>query len=78
MSETSKSGSQWVKIRLDASRIRCSSRKSHKTGIIKYIFINNIVDEVESEIRLYEDDCVCYRPVANVQDWEESKRISIT
>ena len=72
MSETSTSGSQWVKIRLDASRIRC-----HKTGIIKYIFINNIVDEVESEIRLYADDCVCYRPFANVQDWEESKRISI-
>ena len=36
------------------------------------------MDEVESEIRLYADDCVCYRPVANVQDWEESKRISIT
>ena len=36
------------------------------------------MDEVESEIRLYEDDCVCYRPVANVQDCEESKRISIT
>ena len=36
------------------------------------------MDEVESEIRLYEDDCVCYRPVANVQGWEESKRISIT
>ena len=60
------------------NQIGRQSYQVSKTGIIKYIIINNIVDEVESEIRLYADDCVCYRPVANVQDCEESKRISIT
>ena len=35
------------------------------------IFINDMVDEVESEIRLFADDCVCYRPIANVQDLYE-------
>ena len=42
------------------------------------IFINEIVDEVESEIRVFADDCVCYRPIANVQDCEQLQGISIT
>ena len=28
------------------------------------------MDEVESEIRLFADDCVCYRPVTNIKDCE--------
>ena len=28
------------------------------------------MDEVESEIRLFADDCVCYRPVTNIKDFE--------
>ena len=35
------------------------------------IFINDIVDEAELEIRLFADDCVCYRPIAKVQDCEQ-------
>ena len=38
------------------------------------IFINDIVDEVESEIRPFTDDCVCYRPVASVQDCEQLQK----
>ena len=38
------------------------------------IFINDMVDEVESEIRLFADDCVCYRPIANVQDYEQVQK----
>ena len=38
------------------------------------IFINDIVDDVESEIRLFADDCVCYRPIANVQDCEQLQK----
>ena len=74
MSETSTSGSQRVKIRLDASRIRCFPRNSPRTGILFNRFINDIVDEVESEIRLFADDCVCYRPIANVQDCEQLQK----
>ena len=32
------------------------------------------MDEVESEIRLFTDDCVCYRPIANVQDCEQLQK----
>ena len=36
-------------------------------GLLSFnIFINDKVDEVESEFRLFVDDRVCYRPVANV------------
>ena len=38
------------------------------------IFINDIVDEVESEIRLFADDCVFYRLVANDQDCEQLQK----
>ena len=48
MSETSTGGSQRVKIRLDACRIRRSSRNSTRSGIIQHIqFINDIVDEIK-------------------------------
>ena len=38
------------------------------------IFIIDIVDEVESGIRLFADDCVCYRLVANVEDCEKLQK----
>ena len=43
-------------------------------SVLFNIFINDIVDEVESEIRLFADDCVCYRPIANVQDCEQLQK----
>ena len=30
--------------------------------------INDITSDIESEIRLFADDCVCYREVKNVED----------
>ena len=38
------------------------------------IFINDIVDEFKSEIRLFADDCVCYMPIENVQDCEQLQK----
>ena len=38
------------------------------------IFINDIMDEVESEIQLFADNRVCYRPVANIQDCEQLQK----
>ena len=32
------------------------------------VFINDIVDEIDSDIRLFADDCVCYRPIKSIQD----------
>ena len=30
--------------------------------------INDIISDIESEIRLFTDDCVCYREIKNVED----------
>ena len=32
------------------------------------LHINDIISEIESEIRLFADDCVCYREIRNVED----------
>ena len=37
-------------------------------------FTNDIVDEVKSEIRLFADNCVCYRAIVNVQDCEQLQK----
>ena len=42
------------------------------------IFINDIVDEVESEIQPFADNRVCYRPVANIQDCEQLQKDHLT
>ena len=38
------------------------------------IFINDIVDTVDSETRLFADDCVCYRPIEKDQDYVQLQR----
>ena len=30
--------------------------------------INDIIADIESEIRLYADDCVCYREIKDIED----------
>ena len=32
------------------------------------LHINDITSDIESEIRLFADDCVCYREIKNVED----------
>ena len=32
------------------------------------LHINDITTDIESEIRLFADDCVCYREIENVED----------
>ena len=32
------------------------------------LHINDITSDIESEIRLFVDDCVCYREIKNVED----------
>ena len=36
--------------------------------ILFSIYINDIIDEVSSDIRLFADDCVCYREIKTVED----------
>ena len=32
------------------------------------LYINDIVDDVDSEIRLFKDDCVCYCHIQSIED----------
>ena len=41
------------------------------------LHINDITSDIESEIRLFADDCVCYREVKNVEDTRNFRRILI-
>ena len=43
-------------------------------SVLFNIFINDIVDTVDSENRLFADDCVCYRHIENDQDCIQLQR----
>ena len=33
-----------------------------------FLHINDIMSDIESEIKLFADDCVCYREIKNIED----------
>ena len=39
-----------------------------KEGVTKLLHINDIISDIESEIRLFADDCVCYREIKDIED----------
>ena len=41
------------------------------------LHINDITSDIESEIRLFADDCVCYREIKNVEDTVNFRRMLI-
>ena len=38
------------------------------------LFINDIIETISSEIRLFADDCICYRIIKSDEDSEELQR----
>ena len=32
------------------------------------LYINDITEDIDSELRLFADDCVCYREIKNTED----------
>ena len=38
------------------------------------LYINDITSDIESEIRLFADDCVCYREIKDEEDTEKLQR----
>ena len=48
------------------SWVRCSFR---------YIFINDIMVDIDSEIRLFVDDCVCYRQIHSIDNTVKLQRV---
>ena len=44
--------------------VRCPT--GHHSRSFVFFFINDIMSDIESEIRLYADDCVCYREIKDM------------
>ena len=36
--------------------------------LLFFLHINDIMSDIESEIRLFADDCVCYRGIKDIED----------
>ena len=58
---------KWCKIRLDPCCIRCPTGHCSRPLVI-LLHINDITADIESEIRLFADDCVCYREIKDKED----------
>ena len=37
-------------------------------SVVVFLYINDIIDDIDSEIRLFADDCVCYRQIQGIED----------
>ena len=66
--------SKWNKIRLGPRFVRCPSRHHPWTSVVLIVF-NDITTDTDSEIRLFVDDCVCYREIKGTEDTVELRRI---
>ena len=52
---------------MGSSFVRCATgHRSWSFSIL--VFINDISTDIESEIRLFVDDCVCYREIKENED----------
>ena len=57
--------SKWSKIRLGPSFVWCPTVLG---PLLFSLFINDISADTDSEIRLFADDCVCYREIKDSED----------
>ena len=54
-------------MRLGPLRVRCPA--GHHLGLLLFsLHINDIMSDIESEIGLFADDCVCYREIKDIDD----------
>ena len=65
--QTAASCSKWNKIRLGP--VLSGVPQSTVLGPVLFsLYINDITTDIDSEIRLFADDCVCYREVKGTED----------
>ena len=58
---------KWSKIWLGSGFVRCPP--GHRSWSLLFpLYINDISSAIESEIRLFADDCVCYREIKDEED----------
>ena len=44
------------------------STRDRSCSLLFYLYINNISTDTDSEIRLFADDCICYREIRDTED----------
>ena len=54
-------------MRLGPRRVRCPAGH-HSWSLVFSLHINDIMSDIESEIGLFADDCVCYREIKDIDD----------
>ena len=58
---------KWSLIRLGPRCVRCPA--GHRSWSLLFsLHINDIMSDIESEIRLFADDCVSYRDIKDIED----------
>ena len=65
--QTAASCSKWNKIRLGPV-LSCVPQGTVLGPVLFSLYINDIKTDIDSEIRLFADDCVCYREVKGTED----------
>ena len=43
-------------------------------SIVVFLYINDIMVDIDSEIRLFADDCVCYHQIHSIEDTVKLQR----
>ena len=65
--QTAASCSKWNKIRLGPRFVRYP-QGTVLGPVLFSLYINDITTDIDSEIRLFADDCVCYREIKGTED----------
>ena len=75
MLQTTTSCYKWSKVRLDPSFVGCPSGHCYSLNPLLFsLYINDTTSDTESEIRLFADDCVCYREIKDEEDTVKLQR----
>ena len=66
--QTAASCSKWNKIRLGPPVLSGVPQGTVLGPVLFSLYINDITTDIDSEIRLFADDCVCYREIKGTED----------
>ena len=62
------SRSKWNNTRLGPRFVRCPSGHLFIGQLLFSLYSNDITTDIDSEIRLFADDCVCHRKIKGTED----------
>ena len=65
MQKGTKGCSQWCKISMGTCSIRCAVGLCSRSPVVSFYAI---MVGIESEFRLFADECVCYRQIDSIED----------